>query len=629
MRLRCRGLLCAATFCFIAVGLGHSVEAQTSLTGANLVLKSNGTATLNGSDYVGSYITVADSGNGGSNVNFTVNAAKSAGAGTNPTLRLSVADSNYDFNLNSTSGTDYSSGSWLPAGTYVVRVERSYTDPTFASASSLSAAVNSLTVNGATFSNSSTTATQNTNALAAANTYIQNFRKGNATVHLPGLAPGTQVQVDLSRIGFNFGTAVAGSIPVNVDQYMGSGGTAQQVNYQAHVLQNFNAIVPENAGKWLYNAQGINGSEMSGVDQILNFAQAHKLNVRMHNLIWGQQQPQIATSLISATQTDPNALSQLTAQINHRIDYYVGTGTASDRANKYVDLDVYNESYHTGQTAAAPNYWSLYGPTGIAQIYGKIHNIAPNVHLYVNEYNVLNNNFFDRYSNFYIQHINTLRDAGFNAGYGDVVGGIGTQFYANSTDDSPGAIMRVVQNLAVEGLPITLTEFGVNSGATSTQAASILSHAMQLYFGTPNAEGFFMWGFQAENSGTNLFAPAAALYQVNTSDWNTWTITDAGKVWQDMLGIQDWDGNPNDAWTTHVTATVGADGTIDFNGFYGDYNVTINGQTYDLDFTKGVSDYVLTVPEPSAIVLSGIAFLAAVFAKKRFAANHFRSTGAI
>jgi len=39
-------------------------------------------------------------------------------------------------------------------------------------------------------------------------------------------------------------------------------------------------------------------------------------------------------------------------------------------------------------------------------------------------------------------------------------------------------------------------------------------------------------------------------------------ITEAGKAWQDLLGIQDWDGNPNNAWATHVTPTVNADGSM-------------------------------------------------------------------
>src|SRR5262245_32555897 len=147
---------CATAFLVVALVAQTRLNAQTTLTGNSLVLRSNGTATLNGSDFVGTYITVADSGNGGSNVNFTVNAAKGAGSGADPQMHLVVADSNFGFTVGNAANTDYSNSSWLPAGTYVVRLERSYGDPTSPSASSRTASVNSLTVSGATFSNATT-----------------------------------------------------------------------------------------------------------------------------------------------------------------------------------------------------------------------------------------------------------------------------------------------------------------------------------------------------------------------------------------------------------------------------------------------------------------------------------------
>jgi hypothetical protein len=45
---------------------------------------------------------------------------------------------------------------------------------------------------------------------------------------------------------------------------------------------------------------------------------------------------------------------------------------------------------------------------------------------------------------------------------------------------------------------------------------------------------------------------------------------------------------------------VQSDGTIDFTGFYGEYEVTIGGQTYTLDLTKGLDEYSLVVGPPSA-----------------------------
>jgi len=48
-------------------------------------------------------------------------------------------------------------------------------------------------------------------------------------------------------------------------------------------------------------------------------------------------------------------------------------------------------------------------------------------------------------------------------------------------------------------------------------------------------------------------------------------------------------------WDTDLTLNVNPDGTIDFTGFYGDYDITIDGNTFALELTKGTSDYQLAV----------------------------------
>ena len=40
-------------------------------------------------------------------------------------------------------------------------------------------------------------------------------------------------------------------------------------------------------------------------------------------------------------------------------------------------------------------------------------------------------------------------------------------------------------------------------------------------------------------------------------------------------------------WSTDLTLPVGPDGTIDFSGFFGKYEVTVDGQTFELDPHQG------------------------------------------
>jgi GH35 family endo-1,4-beta-xylanase len=585
-----------------------AVHAAT-LNGNALAIRSTGSAssgsawTLDRDGYLGTYITLATPGN----VTVSVKAEGTASGGVNPNMNIVIADTKAGFNVKPGGGT-YSNTYALPAGTFFVRTELNND----LALTSRQLKVDSFSVTGATISNTNS----NSNALAASDTYIANYRKGNVTVDLSqlGVAAGTQVGVSLKRIAFNFGNAVPGSAPSEVDSYIGSAGTAKQIAYQAHLNQNFNAVVPENAAKWANDEDQRNLVTMGGTDQILNYAQAHGMYARMHNVIWDLsdgQPPWVNTLRTNATtgrstSAKAAAKTDLTNAINSRINYYI-----PGRANKFGEIDVYNESYQGQYVNGKQSYWSIYGTDGIAGIYNNVKKSlaasGSNAKLYVNEYDALG-----AYAKGFFQNIETLRQAGIKDGYGEIIGGIGTEDYPSSyASHSPATIIAALQNYAVTGLPQTLTEFGVFSGVSANNSATILGDTLRLEFGNPSGTGFFMWGFQAEDGGGNLFAPSTALYTVNSSNWNNWTITPSGKKWQDLLGIQDWDGNANNGWTTQLTTSTAADGTINFNGYYGDYQLTVGGKAYALSIAKGTSRYTLTpvlgaaagVPEPSSIGL--------------------------
>ena len=72
--------------------------------------------------------------------------------------------------------------------------------------------------------------------------------------------------------------------------------------------------------------------------------------MRMHNLIWGSQQPfwvNYAAHLGRRRQRDAKAT--LRTEISERIDYYVGDNDADvndDRTRRYYEMDVLNEHVH-------------------------------------------------------------------------------------------------------------------------------------------------------------------------------------------------------------------------------------------------------------------------------------------
>jgi endo-1,4-beta-xylanase len=561
---------------FISVGCTCLGTSAWAINGNSLVLKSNGSAsgsdwTLADSGFVGTYITLATPGN----VTIDVQAQGVASGGINPRMNLVINDETVGWDIPS-GFTNYEHTFSLPAGTHFVRTEFA-NDP---EKSSRQLQIRNLNVTGATISNTNNDA----NALAASNTYINNYRKGNVTIDLQGATPGATVNVSLKNHAFNFGTAVAGTNNSTImNANPASGSTA--FKFQEKLREHFNALVPENAGKWIENEFTRDSQWHPQLDKIVAFAEANGKRLRMHNLIWDNQQPNWVNTLLNSAATNATARNDLRQEISERIDYYVGDGdndyNDGDFASKYYEIDVYNEMDHT------PKYWNAYGASGIADIYNEVAAAAgPNVGIATNEYNVFQDTG-DYYGNWYKNKIEQLVAAD------GAVSAIGIQSYDNNWGPvtSPDGCwcahfaprkFQTLQNLAVLDMPITLTEFGVKAGTSPARAATIMEETMRVMFGSPNATGFYMWGFWAGAMWDQ--APAAALFDAN------WNLTVPGQKYMDLMA----------EWNTQLTTTVGPDGTINFDGFWGDYEITIDGETFPLTLNKGNFDYSLIVEESLA-----------------------------
>jgi GH35 family endo-1,4-beta-xylanase len=432
--------ICAigATPCRAINGNSLALRSSGSSSGSSWVLSNNG--------YVGTYVTLPTAGS----VTISVNAAGTAFGGVAPRMNIAVADSMIGFDVAAGSAT-YVHTLNLPAGTHFVRTEFA-NDP---EKTSRALSIASLDVAGASTANANTSA----NALAAADSYILNFRRGPATLSVLGAAPGTQVKATLKRHDFRFGTAVGGTTVNSVNSFLNN------ANFSNFLLNNFNTITQGNAGKWAYNEANRDVVTMAAVDRFFSYAEQHGLDVRLHNMLWGdsQQPGWAATLLTNAAAGNATAEADLRAEISERIDHYVGDGDNDtddgDRARRYVELDVLNEHVHQ------PKYWNAYEPAGIASIFAEtaeaVQKAGSNARLYLNEYNVLQYPT-DNYGNWYREDFEELNALGAQ------VSGIGIQYYPRNADasnaHSPARMQQILQNLSVTGLPISLTEFGVQDG---------------------------------------------------------------------------------------------------------------------------------------------------------------------
>ena len=112
-----------------------------------------------------------------------------AGGGVDPNMNIVIADTKAGFDV--TSGfNNYSHTFSLPAGTYFVRTEFNNDVPT----ADRQLTVRNLTFTGATVNNTTVQTTNDGYALAAGDTYVNNFRKGNAQVTMNGVRPGSPVR---------------------------------------------------------------------------------------------------------------------------------------------------------------------------------------------------------------------------------------------------------------------------------------------------------------------------------------------------------------------------------------------------------------------------------------------------
>ena len=121
-------------------------------------------------------------------------------------MNLVVADSKVGFDV-AAGFNNYEHTFDLPAGT-VIRAHRIHKRR--ARGKSSIELVASLSVLWATVSNTTSQTTNDVSALAAADTYIENCRKGPGAVRTQRDCAGAQVHVKLKEHDFMFGTAVGG-----------------------------------------------------------------------------------------------------------------------------------------------------------------------------------------------------------------------------------------------------------------------------------------------------------------------------------------------------------------------------------------------------------------------------------
>jgi endo-1,4-beta-xylanase len=265
------------------------------------------------------------------------------------------------------------------------------------------------------------------------------------------------------------------ALAANQSKFLGCAySTAQQPNFAAY----FNQVTPENGGKWGSVEAVRDVMNWTDLDAAYNFAKQNGLPIKMHTLIWGNQQPAWIETLPAAE------------QLQEIEEWFAAV------AERYPDLDqvdVVNEPLHDPPTQAGNgggNYAEALGGAGatgwdwVLTSFRMARRYFPSSELLINDYSIINNPAdVERYK----QIIELLQAE-------DLIDGVGEQGHAFSTRGDAAVMAASLDSLAELGLPIYITELDIDGPTDEVQLAEY-QRLFPLFWEHPAVAGITLWGY--------------------------------------------------------------------------------------------------------------------------------------
>ncbi|MGD2035710.1 MAG: endo-1,4-beta-xylanase, partial [Bacteroidales bacterium] len=285
------------------------------------------------------------------------------------------------------------------------------------------------------------------------------------------------------------------------------------------------------------------------VDTIVSWAEKADWYVRGHCLIWGGEDSwQLPSWIVADTMSVDSMYSACETRIRREVTRYAG---------EIHEYDVINEPYHetwlTDRTGDSVN-WNAFNWARESD---------PDAKLFVNDFNII----VWPVVNEYVEVIREMLDNG------APIDGIGVQGHMENDIDWE-EIRESLDSLSQFGLPITVTEFDMKVDQYSISEedqADYYGQIMRIMFSYPLVKGFYFFGLYdkyAWREGSGIF------------NENKIPKIAADTVYHLI----------HEKWSTSLADSTEADGTCQFSGFYGDYEVTVKtGDStviFSVPFTK-------------------------------------------
>lgn len=365
---------------------------------------------------------------------------------------------------------------------------------------------------------------------------IEKHRKGTFTLAIVDEngkpIANTEVRAVLKRHAFGFGSAVTAK--------MLSDTSPDGERYRAIVDECFSRVVFENDMKpspWLEakkpDAKGSYRKEW--LDQSLAWLAERQFSVRGHYLCWAPFEP-----WSEKLKDQPQAIREQVLANMREITTAIG-----DRASEWDALN------HPAGWEANSCIDRVLGGAFYAEVFREARKLTPQP-LWINEDQVFRPG---RQQDEYFQIIEKLIASGVKPD------GIGNQAHFHcSFLPSPVEMLENSDRFAKLVPALQITEFDVNTNGDETLAADFTRDILITTFSHPAYTGFVMWGFW---EGAH-WKPETALWRKD------WSEKPAAKVWRDLVCGQ---------WRTDERLMSDAKGLAKLNGFFGRYDIVVNGKS--------------------------------------------------
>lgn len=357
---------------------------------------------------------------------------------------------------------------------------------------------------------------------------IEKIRKRDITVNVTTEngtpIPDADVEISMTKNEFMFGTAVHNT-------FLQTGTSEKAISYRNAVLDLFNTVVYDTAGKWA-TIEPNQGVYASG---ILNWANKNNITTRGHALFWDKL-VHLPESLKKAYpyMSDEQIDNRITEHINAVMTQYKGA---------IPQWDVLNEPLNNHDILSRLGYDNIVRYFNLAKA------IDPDASLYVNETGIAGREA--HWTNVYKLYdlVKNAKDAGAK------IDGIGIQAHCGNGLSYPQEFYNQLDYLSELVDEVAITEYDFTPQVEAMEAP-YLRDILLVAYSHPKCTGFITWGFWDQQHWKNH----APFYK---SDW---TPRETVNIWRQYVQGE---------WMTNEQGKTDINGQFRVSGHRGEYNITV------------------------------------------------------